>query len=652
MIKMINKKILWTYLKNYKVKSLFFSNFITIFLILIVPFVLGSFLMYHKMGKNVEREISEINSGDVYRMRAVIDNVVREMEKLAANIGNMPEMQLFLLSKKDELISDDKFLFGGAYQRLYQTINKYGNVYGFINSIYLYASESNFVMSNTNSGLLENFPDKGCYKEYETLKINQSGIEPRKMYDQYPFLITIQMPLYSSYTQITGSVVINIDVEKLSALIESGDDKRAWNISGTSNRKSLTDSYIVDDKGLIIYASNYEMMFQPIQRSPLLTEIINKGEEYSGIVSYGKNLSAGKTPVGNVAAPNLADGRYVAAVTQSQKYKWKYITIIPLEHYQNKLKDLTTTIIQFLMVSLIISFIFAFIISTKSMNPIKRILSVIDTPFINIEDESMHIGMKGNSILPEGKSKIDTYINTNELEYILNNIKSTRNSKQHLEDELENRVKQLDRAQAMALQAQINPHFLFNTLEMINWKAIEIANGKNEASKMLTLLSKQLKSAMEIDHFLIPLSQEIAYAQNYITIMEYRYINMFQVVWDIDEKCMAYKVLKMILQPLFENAIYHGIKPKRSMGEIKVSVMIEGNSMVILIQDNGVGIGVDELKALCEDIDETEVIPEEHIGLKNVNLRIKLIFGAQYGLTIESQKEQRTFIRVRIPLVL
>lgn len=224
-------------------------------------------------------------------------------------------------------------------------------------------------------------------------------------------------------------------------------------------------------------------------------------------------------------------------------------------------------------------------------------------------------------------------------------------------DILLNRVykEQLTRKEAelKALQAQINPHFLFNTLESINWMAQ--LNNVPEIRDMVTSLGSIMEASIGKGNPLVPLRQELKYIDSYILIMKNRYGERLTYESDIDEDLLNGQVPKLLLQPLVENAIYHGIDRMRKKGIIKLTIKKKEETVYIEVVDNGKGLEEEEVCALNKKFQEVNddyllLRHRKGIGLENVNGRIKLFFGQQYGLSIESVYESYTKVQLTIPI--
>ncbi|WP_410496892.1 sensor histidine kinase [Cellulosilyticum sp. ST5] len=224
-------------------------------------------------------------------------------------------------------------------------------------------------------------------------------------------------------------------------------------------------------------------------------------------------------------------------------------------------------------------------------------------------------------------------------------------------DNLLNRVykEELTRREAelKALQAQINPHFLFNTLESINWMAQ--LNNVPEIRDMVTSLGALIEASIGKGSPMVPLSKELKYIDSYLLIMKNRYGERLSYESDIDTSLLGQEVPKLILQPLIENAIYHGIDKMRKKGTIKLTIRREDETIYIEIMDNGKGMLPEEVEDLNQKFKEDRddyILGDNRksIGLANVNGRVKLFFGKDYGLQIESEYETYTKMKLYLPI--
>ncbi|MBR6308887.1 MAG: sensor histidine kinase [Lachnospiraceae bacterium] len=212
-------------------------------------------------------------------------------------------------------------------------------------------------------------------------------------------------------------------------------------------------------------------------------------------------------------------------------------------------------------------------------------------------------------------------------------------------------AKTLRKAELRTLQAQINPHFLYNTLDAIVWKAE--AGEKDEVIQLTSALSNFFRISLSSGADWIPISQEKKHIEGYLTIQQTRYRDIMDYEIDIPDEIGDYYILKLLLQPLVENALYHGIKIKRGGGTIKVSARLEDNYLAFSVRDTGSGMTPEQLKELKEKMKKGQpsvsVGGSGGFGLVNVNLRIRLYYNQTDGLQIESS-EDGTTVSFRVPL--
>ena len=215
---------------------------------------------------------------------------------------------------------------------------------------------------------------------------------------------------------------------------------------------------------------------------------------------------------------------------------------------------------------------------------------------------------------------------------------------QELMNQVRNEEIVLRKTELRALQAQINPHFLYNTLDSIAWMCEE--GRTKDAVEMVNALARLFRISISKGHELIPVEKEVEHAKSYLQIQKFRYKNQFQYSFDVQESCLHYYCNKITLQPIIENAIYHGLNRMIDEGFIEIKIFEDGGDVVFTVEDNGVGM----TKEQCESILHKEVKGQTGgIVIKNVNDRVKIYFGEQYGMKIESELDEGTKVSIRMP---
>ncbi|MDL2301909.1 sensor histidine kinase [Lachnospiraceae bacterium OttesenSCG-928-D06] len=196
--------------------------------------------------------------------------------------------------------------------------------------------------------------------------------------------------------------------------------------------------------------------------------------------------------------------------------------------------------------------------------------------------------------------------------------------------------------QLMALSMQINPHFLYNTLNTISM--LSIKNGDEETSELIISLSEMLQYTFRNQNEKGPLGDEIAWISNYLFIMSKRFNGVFQTRMDIDESLMDCRIPKFILQPIMENAVLHGFKNMKSGGMLELNITRQGKYITFVIKDNGIGMEADNLERYIE-----AWTVDGHVGMSNVHRRLHLLYGEEYKIDILSQINKGTRISIQIP---
>ena len=210
--------------------------------------------------------------------------------------------------------------------------------------------------------------------------------------------------------------------------------------------------------------------------------------------------------------------------------------------------------------------------------------------------------------------------------------------------------KQKSHLELMIMQAQIKPHFLYNTLGSI--KSLSDLQESEKASAMCEALIQFYRISLSNGTAVITVGMEMELANNYLKILEYRYGEKFECSFDVEEGLENIRIPRMSLQPLVENAVYHGIKPKEGKGMILISGEIKDQIMSLTVFDDGVGMDVERLRRLREDIEKEEIAPGKQGGfaLRNVYMRLKGFYGDSVDMKIDSVKDVYTQIRIDVPL--
>lgn len=596
------RRNIWNYIKSFKFQSLLIKNFILIFLCISIPVIIITFSVKKKYNDAVVQEIETANYNSVLRMQETVDRAMQEATRLTAHISISTGYNIFF--DYDENYANYDNSIGIILERT----SGYINIYDYISSIYLDSVRSGTTLYESIDNLtrkvgLDNttIVDQNWYaadmsnpkliNRYFAWQENREG-KNRRNY------ITVVHYVRKKRTEILGSVTINLKASYLAKMM---------NMPFAENDMS---SMVIDNKSRkVIISQNSDHFLKEVNDIDVFNEIKYKDYEGSDIVTIDKK-------------------KYIVTVADSKYLDWTYLAILPLTSYSNDVNKINDYVKRNLLLSLMISLVLSYILTIKTYSPVRTIMRIIENPR-----------------LWDSKKKK----NENEVKYISNNIFQIILSNETLEYELRNKISLLDKAQNKALQSQMNPHFLYNTLEAINWTTIDLTNGQNEASDMISELSNMLRYSLDGEQF-ASLEEEVDCCKIYIEIMKKRYKDKIETEWFIQNEVKECKIMKLTLQPIIENAIYHGIKPKRRKGIIRIRCEMHTEILKIIVTDNGVGMSKEEVTEINNKINNKYLLKKEGIGMYNVNQRLKILYGDEYGIEVISEKNIGTSVIIKLPL--
>jgi len=315
------------------------------------------------------------------------------------------------------------------------------------------------------------------------------------------------------------------------------------------------------------------------------------------------------------------------------KYEWKVVSLLPLSELQEKsnfIKKINFTLL--LLLSL-----FMLIVSLAASSILTKRLQILSTAFGCLQK-----GDFNTSVPVWGKDEL-SQISEN-FNYVVTDIKNL--VKQRYESNILRKQAELE-----SLQSQINPHFFFNTLSSIK-ASIEESDLK-KSTQMIYNLSDIFRYSLNRGKYEVTLSEELEHVKKYLSIQSDRFPGRFIITYDVDNKVLNFAILRLTLQPIVENAVYHGLESVRYNGKINITARQSHKKCCICISDNGIGITEDKLqeinRQLDMDPDSLDNSARDKIGIYNVNSRIKLQYGKEYGLKLYSNYGKGTTVKIVLP---
>lgn len=395
----------------------------------------------------------------------------------------------------------------------------------------------------------------------------------------------------------TGILLINIDERSL-----------------YNTYKNVLDSnnsiYIVDEKGSIVSHKDENML----------------GINFFDMQRFGEIFRESDHKIIKKGDDKFLFSKYLDPETQ-----WTIVEEIPMQELMTPLKKVQYVIIGIFTLCTLLSLVLSIFFSRSTAYPLKVFCRSMER--VRHGDLDVISDIKGWEEIKQISDGFNQMIE--KIKALLNSIKEKEKLKR--------------KAELDFLQAQINPHFLYNTLFSI--KCMISMNQNSNAEDMMTAFIDLLKKTLNNKDELIAISDEIEILNKYITIQSYRYSNKFDIVFDVESTILESRIPKLILQPLVENAIFHGIEPKRGKGVIRIQGLKVKSDILIKVIDDGVGIEKKRIKALWKMDPDVKERKFNQVGIINVHQRIQMNFGMRYGIKIYSTLGKGTEIHVRLPVV-
>ncbi len=474
-----------------------------------------------------------------------------------------------------------------------------------LNSLMTLRSDVVLVTSYNSEGVMENYwsmngslknpiyenlsYDIGMVYEGEKVYISKPHVES-VLVDYYPWVVSISRQMTTD-TGETTIVVMDILFSKIASYVDDvGIGAHGY-------------SFIMNADGSIIYHPQQQLIF-------------------SGLKIENTKALVGKDGY------KIVDN--VIYTTQSlDNSNWK---VVGVSYVSDMITDKTQKV-GMLNIILLIAVVFATFLSSIILS------NLISRPIKNLIQAMKDF---------EKNTELYSYKSVNGTK----EIALLSNSYEHMVDRIKillMKIRQeeitLKKTELKALQAQINPHFLYNTLDAIGWLCEEDRSA--DAVQMVNSLARLFRISISKGREMITIEKEIEHAKSYLEIEKFRYKNQFTYEFEVDQKCLRYYCNKITLQPIIENAIYHGLNRMVDEGKIIIKVKDIGEDIEFVIMDNGIGMTEEE----CNSILNKEANDRTGIGIKNVNDRIKIYFGENYGLNITSELDVGTSVFIKMPKV-
>ncbi|TCN21475.1 sensor histidine kinase [Mesobacillus foraminis] len=584
----IYMKKIWSYISTiYKNSKLNVKLFITITLIMVITlvFVLAglqyAFSLYDEQIYAKSSQVLMMSSNS-------IEEELKRVEEVSFNIAMDPQIQKNLLELQGDVNGYD---FYRIEQDIEEELASYVGSERYIQSIYLYDAGGREFLAGSSSNPIREIDKYLALNEAVKYEGKNHWME-RDGYNQYLSSVRLIRSYKNLNFENIGKLLIRVDLDQI--------------ISSLPKTRGEIAGNIVMTKGEQVFYSEKEQM-NVVSNFPFRTK---KEQGYH--------------------IENIKGERYFVNYITTDFENWTYWSIIPFNLMFSKVTAAKYSLVLVFMLMFVILISLGFKFLRRITNPIEDLVTTMQ----DVQRGNFNVaGSLNPSLVYEDEVGI-LYRNFKTMIERIDELIKENYSKQLLIKETEFK----------ALQAQINPHFLYNTLESVNWLAK--SNKQKQISSMVEALGHLLRNSINFNEDIITLEKELEIVNSYLTIQKYRFEDRLEFQMDIPSNVIQCKIPKLTLQPLLENSFIHAVEPSLGSSVIKLTAYQEEDHLCIRIEDDGPGI--DPL--IIQKVKEGKVKPKgTGIGLNNIDERIRLGFGEQYGLKVENLSGKGTVITVVLP---
>ncbi len=576
---------------NIRHSRLFMKNLILFLIPVLLPVLILGSLSIIITQQYLQQNIDRYNLNILKQIRSQVELIFDEADSIHLSLSRNPEIndRLKRILQNPKMTVEDYTII----RSVSNFINAQADARPYIHSIYLYFNNSQNRFLTTNKGLIvdDNYFDIEWREEYlqrgnnENMWTSYRKINPDGFNKTAVEVLTLYWEIRTGNNS-SGVLVMNVYADYIEQLLH--------------NIETFEEQYILvqDKNGKIIFS--------------------NKELSYLNELDMLYNLKTDKKGINKTKISSLM-------------YDWNYFSLVPERIIYNIPITIRLIVIVLLVFLLFSGIIVSYYLTKRNYSQILDIIKTIESA-----EKGQDLPVISNDI-------------HDEYSYITNKIVKSFLEQSYLKLQLSERKYRQKTLELLALQSQINPHFLYNTLETIYWKVFQFTNRPNQANKMLENLSDILKYSLHQPRETVKLAEEIKYTKSYLEIQEIRYKDEFDIIWEYQEDILENYVIKLVLQPLVENSIYHGIKEKEGKSAIKIKIRTNDKGIKISVIDNGVGLKVKKIDDIRGKLKGNEEL-NQMVGLYNTNKRLKLLYGSESRIHIRSKYNLGTVVYFYLPI--
>ena len=600
--------------KNVKKKSFKFRLILYFCLISITPIIIINIISYYNTSNTVQRNVDELTDINLAQTKNNINIVLSSYEDL-----------LYQMYTDDDIVAlTDKIDAGQdlavSRNQLRRALRGLANVKPYIQSIAVITTNGTIVFYDklasptTNIGWMDNYgissdqlyKDISSSNQTEILSAKYAAHFNSKPY--YLFHMAHRIINYKDITKDNGIVILSIDERMLNEICNQNAEE-----TNTEKRNNL--NIIVDEKGAVVSF---------IDAAKIGTSVISPAS-----TQEERELAY----VQMVKDSGIMTGEHMKVYsTYDETLHWYFINVA--DHSEviaqmNRQQQITSFVNVLSVLALVVIIILITNSLTGSIGKIVKAMKIAEKGELSIRVE------------PDEHMPIEIETIANQFNQMIEKLNDS------MESEKVASIKQKN-AEIAALEAQINPHFLYNTLDTINWMAID--NDQYEISNAINSLAKILRYGVDKSNSIVEINQEMEWLKQYVFLQQTRLKSTFECTLHVESNVLGYHIHKLLLQPFVENAILHGFEGVKRKCELEITIKEETDTISIVISDNGKGMTGEKVLQLNSGQNEEDG-EKSHIGIGNAIGRLHMYYGNQAKVRIESKPGEGTSIYIEIPKI-
>lgn len=590
----------------FKINSIRTKIFVLLFICIFIPSVLLTLLTFIRFRTSVENNTVQSIVSGLEKSTSQIEQPLKSVVNICNSLAS--EKVITNLAKEKSIFNENQIIEN--YESVRSIFNYYldrirePNILRTLDSFYLYLPKQDLMMTS-DSTYYKNIKQKLASSDDYLIKDNYF-----RWYSNYPVNFYTLDQKQNEKILITYKIPVKINNET-EAVVYINVNKKIFENIISSEYLLYGESFFVSEKNSVIY-ENTEFGYE--------NEIINKIN-----AKNNKSNNSLKFKHDNDNAEKLV------VYSQSTTLNYNYVVVVDSAKAFSQINEMLNYIILLIFISLILILVLTYFLSGSFYKPLDKVVIAMN------EIEKRNLDYR---ITEQRKDEfLKVYTGYNNMASELKNLINDLSNEKILNKE----------AKIKLLQEQINPHFLYNTLDSV-YSLIKI-NKTEQASQMIFSLSKFFRASLSGGRDIVELSEAVEIAESYLQIQKIRFGDRFNFSFNIPNDLEICFVPKLIIQPFIENALYHGLENVSHIGQITVEAEDKNNSLVLTVKDNGAGMTEEKLDQLRDSLKIGKQNEKENFAINNINMQIKLKYGENYGVSIESIQSVGTAIRIKIPII-